>query len=163
MISRIPCLLISILAIILSNCPRAIHFKHFHSDSRYTVSLSCHFDELLTLLPNLNISFDVVAVSETWDSFERPLNTNVEIPGYTFLSSNSLSQNSGVGLKLKLAWALFWGLTLTVTVRNMKQCGLKWNLQKKEIFWFVLHIVIQVLKLKTSQKTFKKHYPNTLF
>jgi len=47
-------------------------------------SLSCHFDELLTLLSNLNISFDVVAVSETWDSFQKPLGTNVEIPGYTF-------------------------------------------------------------------------------
>ena len=64
-------------------------------------SLSCHFDELLTLLSNLNISFDVVAVSETWDSFERPLSTNVEIPGYTFFSSKSKSQNGGVGLYIK--------------------------------------------------------------
>ena len=47
-------------------------------------SLSCHFDELQTLLVNLKVPFDVVAVSETWDSFERPLKVNVEIPGYTF-------------------------------------------------------------------------------
>ena len=64
-------------------------------------SLSCHFDELLTLLSNLNISFDVVAVSETWDSLEGPLSTNVEIPGYTFFSSKSKSQNGGVGLYIK--------------------------------------------------------------
>ena len=64
-------------------------------------SLSCHFDELLTLLSNLNISFDVVAVSETWDSFERPLSTNVDIPGYDFFSSKSNSQNDGVGLYIK--------------------------------------------------------------
>ena len=64
-------------------------------------SLSCHFDELLSLLANLKIGFDVVAVSETWDSFERPLTINVTIPGYTFLSSKSQSQNGGVGLYIK--------------------------------------------------------------
>ena len=61
-------------------------------------SLSCHFDELQSLLDNLNIGFNVVAVSETWDSFARPLSSNVSIPGYTFLSSKSQSQNGGVGL-----------------------------------------------------------------
>ena len=64
-------------------------------------SLSCHFDELHSLLVNLNIGFNVVAVSETWDSFARPLSTNVNIPGYTFLSSKSQSQNGGVGLYIK--------------------------------------------------------------
>ena len=64
-------------------------------------SLSCHFDELQSLLVNLNIGFNVVAVSETWDSFARPLSTNVSIPGYTFLSSKSQSQNGGVGLYIK--------------------------------------------------------------
>ena len=64
-------------------------------------SLSCHFDELHSLLVNLNISFSVVAVSETWDSFARPLSTNVDIPGCTFFSSKSQSQNGGVGLYVK--------------------------------------------------------------
>ena len=64
-------------------------------------SLFCHFDELHSLLVNLNIGFDVVAVSETWDSFESPLSTNVNIPGYTFLSTKSKSQNHGVGLYIK--------------------------------------------------------------
>ena len=61
-------------------------------------NLSC---QVLPLLSNLNISFDVVAVSETWDSIERPLSTNVEIPGYTFFSSKSKSGNGGVGLYIK--------------------------------------------------------------
>ena len=55
-------------------------------------SLSCHFYELQSLLVNLKSGFNVVAVSETWDSFARPLSTNVIIPGYTFLSSKSQSQ-----------------------------------------------------------------------
>ena len=68
-------------------------------------SLSCHFDELQTLLVNLKVPFDVVAVSETWDSFKRPLKVNVEIPGYTFFSTRSQSQNGGVGLYIKSSLA----------------------------------------------------------
>ena len=64
-------------------------------------SLSCHFDELQSLLVNLNIGFNVVAVSGTWDSFARPLSSNVSIPGYILLSSKSQSQNGGVGLYIK--------------------------------------------------------------
>ena len=67
--------------------------------------LSCHFDELQTLLVNLKIPFDVVAVSETWDSFKRPLEVNVEIPGYTFFSTRSQSQNGGVGVYIKSSLA----------------------------------------------------------
>ena len=61
-------------------------------------SLSCHFDDLYSMLINLNISLSVVAVSETWNSVAKPLSTNLDIPGYTFLSSRSQSHNGGVGL-----------------------------------------------------------------
>ena len=61
-------------------------------------SLSHHFDELYSMLVNLNISLSVVAVSETWGSVAKPLNTKEDIPGYTFLSSISQRQNGGVGL-----------------------------------------------------------------
>ena len=64
-------------------------------------SLSCHFDELQSLLVNLNIGFNVVAVSETWDSFARPVSTNVNMAGYTFLSTKSHCQNGGFGLYIK--------------------------------------------------------------
>ena len=67
-------------------------------------SLSCHFDELQSLLSNLNSGFHVVAVSETWDSFARPLSTNVNIPGYT-LFAKSQRQNGGVGLYIKTCLA----------------------------------------------------------
>ena len=70
----------------------------FHINIR---SLSCRFDELQSLLVNLNTDFNVVAVSETWDSFERPLSTNNNIPGFKFFSSKSRSQNGGVGLYIK--------------------------------------------------------------
>ncbi len=53
----------------------------FHMNVR---SLSCHFDELHSVQVNLKIGFDVVAVTETSNSFDHPLSTNVDIAGYTF-------------------------------------------------------------------------------
>ena len=50
---------------------------------------------------NLNQSFDVIGVSETWDSFENPIATNVEIPGYDLVFTRSHSQNGGVGIYVK--------------------------------------------------------------
>ena len=70
----------------------------FHSNIR---SLSLHLDELVGLANNLNQSFDVIGVSETWDSFENPIATNVEIPGYDFVFTRSHSQNGGVGMYVK--------------------------------------------------------------
>ena len=74
------------------------HPSLFHMNIR---SLSCRFDKLQFLLVNLNIGFNVIAVSETWDSFARPLSANIEIPGFTFISSKSQSQNGGVGVYIK--------------------------------------------------------------
>ena len=49
-------------------------FSLLHMNIR---SLSCHFDELVSTLVSLAIKFDVVGVSETWDSFENPIKSNV--------------------------------------------------------------------------------------
>ncbi len=43
-------------------------------------SLSCHFDELVSLLTNLKINFDVIGLSELWNSVASPLKANVDIP-----------------------------------------------------------------------------------
>ena len=70
----------------------------FHTNIR---SLSFHFDELLSTLSNLKINFDVIGVSETWNSFDNPTKTNVEIPGYSYFPSQSHTQNGGVALYVK--------------------------------------------------------------
>ena len=49
----------------------------------------------------MEIKFDIVGVCETWDSFENPIKTNIDIPGYSFFSVQSHSQNGGVGLYVK--------------------------------------------------------------
>ena len=70
----------------------------FHANIR---SLSLHFDELVSTLSNLKINFDVIGVSETWNSFENPIKTNVEIPGYNYFPSQSHTQNGGVAIYVK--------------------------------------------------------------
>ncbi len=64
-------------------------------------SLSLHFDELISTLATLKISFDVIGVSETWNSYENPIKLNVEIPGYSSFPYQSHSQNCGVALYVK--------------------------------------------------------------
>ena len=80
--------------------PRVVstNFSLSHMNIR---SLSCHFDDLYSLLVNLNVKFDVVGVSETWDSIKNPVSTNVNISGYSFFFTKSKSQNGGVGLYIK--------------------------------------------------------------
>ena len=70
----------------------------FHTNIR---SLSLHFDELVSTISTLKISFDVIGVSETWNSFDVPTKTNVEIPGYSYFHSQSHTQNGGVALYVK--------------------------------------------------------------
>ena len=70
----------------------------FHTNIR---SLSLHFDELVSTLSILKINFDVICVSETWNSFDVPTKTNVEIPGYSYFHSQSHTQNGGVALYVK--------------------------------------------------------------
>ena len=40
-------------------------------------------------------------MSEIWHSIDNPLSSNVDIPGYTFFKTQSLTQNGGVGLYIK--------------------------------------------------------------
>ena len=68
-------------------------------------SLSCHFDELISLLTNLKVNFDVIGLSELWNSVDNPLKANVDIPNYSFFSAKSSSQNGGVCLYVKTSLA----------------------------------------------------------
>ena len=53
------------------------------------------------LLASLKINFDVIGVSETWNSFDNPIRTNVQMTGYENFSYKSHSKNGGVALYVK--------------------------------------------------------------
>ena len=73
-------------------------FSLFHMNTR---SLSLHFDELISTIATLKINFDIIGLSETWNSIQNPIKTNVEIPGYKYFPCGSQSQNGGVALYVK--------------------------------------------------------------
>ena len=50
----------------------------------------------------MTINIDVIGVSQTWNSFDNPTKTNVEIPGYSYFHSQSDTQSVGVALYVKL-------------------------------------------------------------
>ena len=70
----------------------------FHTNIR---SLSLYFDDLLSTLSNLKIKYDVIGVSETWNSSDISTKANVEIPGYSYLPFQSHTQNGGIAFYMK--------------------------------------------------------------
>ena len=64
-------------------------------------SLPLQYDELVATLSSLNISFDIIGLSETWHSSGRSIDINVEIPEYSYFTCKSQSQNGGVALYVK--------------------------------------------------------------
>jgi hypothetical protein len=64
-------------------------------------SLSANFDALVNLISELYFPFSVIGMSETKIKVDRDLITNVDIPGYNFISQPSLSNAGGVGLFLR--------------------------------------------------------------
>ena len=64
-------------------------------------TLSLHYDELVSLSAHTNLNLDVIRVSEIWHSNDNPISSNVDIPGFTFFKTSSLSQNGGVGLYIR--------------------------------------------------------------
>lgn len=64
-------------------------------------SLSAHIDELVFLCGQFNKIVDIIGVSETWNSLQNEFLTNIDIEGYNFYKTKSLSQNGGAGLDVK--------------------------------------------------------------
>ena len=73
-------------------------FSILHTNIR---SLSFYHDELVSLSAHTNLNLDVMGVSEIWHSNDNPISSNVDIPGYKFLKTKSVTQNDGVGLYIR--------------------------------------------------------------
>ena len=70
----------------------------FHMNIR---SLPLHFDELHALLSCLKIDFHVIGLSEIKTSTDAQFRSNIELPGYNFHHTPSLSSAGGVGSYVK--------------------------------------------------------------
>eukprot|EP00794_Sanderia_malayensis_P020796 gene20796-22836_t len=70
-------------------------FSILHTNIR---SLSLHHDELVSLSAHTKLNLDVIGVSEIWHSNDNPISSNVDISGFAFFKTSSLTQNGGVVL-----------------------------------------------------------------
>ena len=59
---------------------------------RYVMSLSLPYEELVSTLVNLNVNFDVVAVSEIWYAFDNPIQIIVECLDVNFFLASHIAK-----------------------------------------------------------------------
>jgi len=55
----------------------------------------------VSLSVHSNLNLDVIGVSEIWRSNDNPIASNIDISGYTFLKTKSVTKIDGVGLHIK--------------------------------------------------------------
>ena len=73
-------------------------FAVFHMNIR---SRSLHYQEFHALLSSLKIDFQVFSPSEIKASMNAPIKSNLQLSGYTFYHTLSLSAAGGVGIYSK--------------------------------------------------------------
>ena len=122
-----------------------------------------HFDELVSTLATLKINFDVIGVSETWNSFANPIKTNVEIPGYSCFPCQSHSQNGGVALYVKSGLIPTPRPDLGKDSTNFEAVWVEVEIEMVKIIYFVVCIVTQALTLIISMYICMKFCPFQLY
>ena len=122
-----------------------------------------HFDELVSTLATLKINFDVIGVSETWNSFANPIKTNVEIPGYSCFPCQSHSQNGGVALYVKSGLIPTPRPDLGNDSTNFEAVWVEVEIEMVKIIYFVVCIVTQALTLIISMYICMKFCPFQLY
>ena len=78
-------------------------------------SLQGNYDNLAHMLSELQFSFSVIGLSETKFMTNKDILTNLDLPGYDFISQPSLSNAGGVGFYVKnnLTYSILSNLTTT--------------------------------------------------
>ena len=91
------------------------HSKSFAALNCNIRSLQGNHDNLVHMLSELQFPFSVIGLSEIKFKFDKDIITNVNIPGYDFISQPSLSNAGGVGFYIKnnLTFAVLSELSVT--------------------------------------------------
>ena len=64
-------------------------------------SIQANFDNLQQFLNDLNYPFNVISLSETWINRSNEQISNLDLPGYSFLSQPTTQRAGGVGMYIK--------------------------------------------------------------
>ena len=61
-------------------------------------SIQANFDNLEQFLNDLNCPFNIISLSETWINRSNEQISNLDLPGYSFLSQPTTQREGGVGM-----------------------------------------------------------------
>ena len=64
-------------------------------------SIQANFDNLEQFLNDLNYPFNIISLSETWINRSNEQISNLDLPGYSFLSQPTTQRAGGVGMYIK--------------------------------------------------------------
>ena len=106
---------------------------------------------------------DVIGASETWDSFENPIKMNVEIPGYSYFSSQSHTQNGGVAVYIKSSLTPIPRPDLGKNSRDYESVWIEIENRNGKNYLFVVSIVIQAVILTSFVIISKRFCPIQLY
>ena len=89
-------------------------------------SIQANFDNLVQLLNDLNYPFNIISLSETWLRSNEQI-SNLDLPGYSFLSQLTTQRAGGVGLYIRngMVFNLVLDMTLPLALVKVKCYGLK--------------------------------------
>ena len=108
------------------------HSDHIHEsslDPRPFSALHCNttnvqgnYDNFAHMLSQLQFPFSVIGLSETKFMIDKDILTNIDLPGYDFISQPSLSQAGGISFYVRknLTYSILSNLTTTEPVRLSK-------------------------------------------
>ena len=64
-------------------------------------SIQANFDNLVQFLHDLNYPLNIISLSETWLNRANEEISNLDLPGYSFLSQPTIQRAGGVGMYIK--------------------------------------------------------------
>jgi len=84
-----------------------VHLKLSCSNKAFSLlncnirSIQANFDNLEQFLNDLNYPFNIISLSETWINRSNEQISNLDLPGYSFLSQPTTQRAGGVGMYIK--------------------------------------------------------------
>ena len=95
------------------------------------------------MLTELYFPFSVIGLSETKIKFgEQPL-TNIDLPGYTFVSQNTLSNAGGVGFYVRNDYNLIYvhvTIDVITIISQSRYSGFRSSREREELSFFVFTV-----------------------
>ena len=117
----------------------------------------------LFTLASSKINFDVIGVSETWDSVANPLNVNVEVPGYKYFAVQSHGQNGGIVLYVKIGLIPIPRPDLSNDSADFESVWVEVHKKMGKLICSVVHIIIQAQILIILMNISSKPCPTQLY